>query len=317
MSIEQAISVPERTRPDPYIHRLSRAASGAPIAICVGIDPAPESLVLLKGTSIGLSARDGRTSRAAVMERFAGLLIESARDHAAAVKLQCAWFEAAGAAGMRALERTIDFARTAGLIVILDAKRGDVPHTASAYAEAWLGDSASTSSGVDAMTINPSIGPDSVAAMANIAADRNCALYALLVTSNTGANTFQYARLESGEMWWELVARELSACDQASGGGIVGAVVGATHPELLERARTLLPNAPLLIPGVGPQGGTISKLVDLNSDRANDSTSLVSISRALLPETPMHTAGFRYAAASAVEKYQRELYDTNLSPSVS
>src|SRR5690606_12104312 len=145
-----------------FVERLARRAADAPLALCVGVDPSPAALELLDGIPVGIPGRAGRSTRAAAIERFAGLVAESARDHAAAIKPQVAWFEAAGVPGMRALERTVEFARTAGLLVVLDAKRGDVPHSAAAYADAWLGDEAASGIGADSLTIHAAVGIDAV-----------------------------------------------------------------------------------------------------------------------------------------------------------
>lgn len=298
--MDDAIEVPQRTRRASFVERVARRAGDAPLALCVGIDPAPAALALLEGIPVGVPGRTGRITRAGAIERLAGLLVESARDHAVAVKPQVAWFEAAGVPGMRALERTIEFARTAGVLVVLDAKRGDVPHTAAAYADAWLGDLAGGGAGVDALTINASIGGDSVEAMAAIAAERNTALYALLLTSNDGAATLQAAPLAGGDPWWQLLAAELARVDDAVGGGVVGAVVGATRPELLGALRTAMPNAPLLVPGVGAQGGSASELDGLVVQGAP--TSLVAVSRSLLPGEPCGTQAFRNAVTTAAQE---------------
>jgi orotidine-5'-phosphate decarboxylase len=305
--VERAIPVPERTRRATFVQRLARRAADAPLALCVGVDPSPDALELLGPLPPSSLGRPARITTAGAMERFAGLVIESARDHAAAVKPQVAWFESAGAPGMRALERTIEFARTAGLLIVLDAKRGDVPHTARAYADAWIGDTAGTGAGCDALTINASIGRDSVEAMAQVAADRHCALYALLHTSNPGAAALQAAPLADGRPWWHALADELAEVDAQLGGGIVGAVVGATRPELLAEARALLPAAPLLLPGIGAQGGTVDALAPLVEASAEAPTTLVVAARSLLPVEAAAISAFRHAVDSAAAALAAEL----------
>ncbi|MCB0880151.1 MAG: orotidine-5'-phosphate decarboxylase [Thermoleophilia bacterium] len=312
--IDAAIEVPQRRRAASFADRLARRAGDAPLAACVGIDPSPAALELLAGIPVGTPGRRGRATRAAAIERFAGLVVESARDHAAAVKPQVAWYEAAGAPGMRALERTIEFAQTAGVLVVLDAKRGDVPHSAAAYADAWLGDDASGGVGVDALTVNASIGRDAIDAMAQVAADRNAALYALLLTSNPGADALQSAPLADGRAWWQQLAAELAAADEAVGGGVVGAVVGATRPQLLAQARAAVPTTPLLVPGVGAQGGTVEDLAGLLDTAAP--TTLVAAARSLLPREPKDTAAFRFAVASATQQLASQLADTGRSTAV-
>jgi len=298
-AMELAIPVPDRARRATYQQRLTRRARDAARTLCVGVDPSPGALALLAGIPIGVRGRAGRTTRAGAIERFAGLVIESARDHAAAIKPQVAWYEAAGAPGIRALERTIEFARTAGLLVVLDAKRGDVPHTAEAYADAWLGDDAANGMGVDALTVNVSVGVDSLEVMARVAADRHCAIYALLHTSNPGAAALQSLLLDDGRTWWEHLAIELAAADARVDGGVVGAVVGATRPELFTRVRELLPTAPLLVPGVGAQGGTVDGLAGLDAPGGIAPPSLIVAARSLLPTEPLDTPAFRDAVATS------------------
>lgn len=304
--VDVAIEVPERRRRAAFVERLARRAADAPLALCVGIDPSPESLRLLEGIPLGTPGRAGRVTRAAAIERFAGLVVESARDHAAAVKPQVAWFEAAGAPGMVALERTIEFARTAGLLVVLDAKRGDVPHTAAAYADAWLGDEASAGPGADALTVNAAIGIDSVEAMGRIAQQRHCALYALVHTSNPGARSLQSAAMRGGDPWWRQLATGLAELDTSIGPGVVGAIVGGTRPELLGQVRHAMPRSPLLVPGIGAQGGTVDTLDGLLVER-DAPTSLVASARALLPTQAAGTQAFRHAVDGAASRMASEL----------
>lgn len=303
---QHAIAIPDRRRRSSFVQRLARRAGGAPLALCAGIDPAPAALELLGPLALGTPGQRARVATAGAIERFAGLVIESVRDHAVAVKPQVAWFEAAGAPGIRALERTIAFARTAGLLVVLDAKRGDIPHSAAAYADAWLGDGATSGAGVDAITINPATGRDAVEAMAEVAAQRHCALYALLYTSNPGAATLQAAELAVGGPWWHLLARELRDVDEQLGGGIVGAVVGATRPGIVAEARELLPAAPLLLPGVGAQGGSQHDLAPL-AEHPHAPTALVPTSRALLPSEPGGTHAFRFGVDAAAARLAASL----------
>lgn len=305
-SVDQAIEVPDRRRRATYVERLARRAGDAPVALCVGIDPSPEALHLLEGIPVGTPGPVGRATRAAAIERFAGLVVESARDHAVAVKPQAAWYEAAGVPGMRALERTVEFARTAGLLVVLDAKRGDVPHTAAAYADAWLGDEAGSGIGADALTVNPSVGVDSIEAMARVAQQRRCALYALVHTSNPAAGELQAATLRGGGPWWRHVADHLARLDASLGGGVVGGVVGATRPELLGEARHALPTSPLLVPGVGAQGGSTDALDGLLVEPGAP-TTLVASARSLLPTEPSGTQSFRHAVDRAAAEMASRL----------
>lgn len=288
-----------------FVERLERRAGERAFVACAGIDPSPAAVELLAADP-SLNA-DRRVTVASRMERFGGMVVEAVRDTAVAIKPQVAWFETAGAPGIRALERVVEHARRAGLLVIMDAKRGDVAHSASAYAGAWLGTDATSGIPSDALTINASVGADAVRAMAHIAYERNAALYALVHTSNHDATFLQQAELTDGMQWWERVARIVAEVDMdVSGGqGVVGAVVGALHPDVFERARDLMPNAPFLVPGLGAQGGTPSDLEPLAA--AGAPPVLVPTSRSLLPSEQMDTAGFRASVAAALADLQRSL----------
>lgn len=288
----------------PWSQRLAVRADGQAFVACAGIDPSPEAVALLARAQQPPRA-DRRVTAAAAMERFGGMVIEAVRDHVVAIKPQVAWFEAAGAPGLRALERVVEHARRAGLLVLLDAKRGDIAHSAAAYAEAWLGEDAASGICCDALTVHASVGADALEAMAQVAAARDAGLYALLHTSNPGAVALQGARLEDGRAWWQLVAAQLAQVDAAVGGGVVGAVVGATHPEVFAQVRVELPTTSLLLPGVGAQGANTQDLAPLA--HAGALPSLVPVSRGLLPTEPLETAAFRYAVTSAAQRLAQEL----------
>jgi orotidine-5'-phosphate decarboxylase len=154
--------------------------------------------------------------------------------------------------------------------------------------------------GVDALTVNASIGIDALEAMGAIAAERHAALYALVLTSNPGATLLQGAHLDDGRPWWELLATEVAAVDARLGGGVVGAVVGATRPHLLAPLRRLMPTAPLLLPGIGAQGGSADDLRDLAAAGSPATPpSLVVAARSLLPTEPLDTPAFRFAVTTA------------------
>jgi orotidine-5'-phosphate decarboxylase len=168
------------------------------------------------------------------------------------VKPQFACFERAGAAGWEALADAVSAAHEAGLLVIADAKRGDVPHTAATYAEGLLG------LGADAATINPLTGGDALDAFVDAAEPAGAGLFGLVRTSNPGAADL-FDLDAGGRPLYEHVARlegeRAERLAGSSGLSGMGAVVGATEPEHLTRVRELLPTSILLLPGVGAQGG--------------------------------------------------------------
>jgi orotidine-5'-phosphate decarboxylase len=185
-----------------------------------------------------------------------------------AVKLQLACFERLGAPGWAALTEVAAAAREAGLLVIADGKRGDVPVTAAAYAQALFGATQTPWGEVrgldaDAATINPLLGADALEPLLAGAADAGAGIFVLVRTSNPGAADLLDQPGPEGPVY-ERIARlvadragRLAGREGLSG---VGAVAGATEPDLLGRLRELMPAAIFLIPGVGAQGGTVGAL---------------------------------------------------------
>jgi orotidine-5'-phosphate decarboxylase len=235
----------------PYATRLHDAIRRKGNSICVGLDPRFDSLpksVIAE-------------SPAASFERFCLRLIETVAPLVPAVKPQAAFFEELGPAGCQMLANVIAYAREKGLIVICDAKRGDIGSTAEAYARAYLAgdDPHAAIWQADALTVNPYLGSDTLEPFVNVAVERGAGVYVLVRTSNPGAGTFQ-DRLTDGQPMYRRVAEvveELSAkYADADGYGPIGAVVGATYPQELVELRTAMPHVPLLIPGYGSQGGT-------------------------------------------------------------
>lgn len=203
------------------------------------------------------------------MAAHCSLAIEATAAQCVAVKLQVACFERLGAPGWAALREVAQGARARRLLVIADAKRGDIDVTGRAYAQAFLGETPTVYGPVDgldadAMTINPLLGTDSLAPFADAARARGGGLFVLVRTSNPGAADLQDLELAAGGTVSDRLAAmvcELGAPGiGASGLSDVGAVVGATAPQKLEALRELMPAAVFLLPGVGAQGGTVEQL---------------------------------------------------------
>jgi orotidine-5'-phosphate decarboxylase len=190
----------------------------------------------------------------------------SAGPACVAVKFQLACFERLGAPGWEALEQTVAIARDHGLLVVADGKRGDVPVTARAYAQALVGQTPGPFGpvpglGVDAFTANPLLGRDSLEPLVEAAAAAGAGCFVLVRTSNPGAAELQD---EGDPPLHERLARLADSLGAAhigaAGLSLVGAVTGATQPALLERLRELMPHAVFLLPGVGAQGGRVDEL---------------------------------------------------------
>lgn len=243
-----------------YTDRLNAAVRAKQTPALVGLDPRLDQLP----ESIVAATRDrhpaATEAAAAAFEEFCSRVIDVVAPLVPAVKPQAAFFEQYGPAGCLALQRVIRRARNAGLIVICDAKRGDIGSTAQAYAEAYLAgeDPEATVWGADALTVNPYLGRDTLEPFVKVATERGAGIYVLVRTSNPGAATFQ-DRETDGQKLFQHVASVVEGFNAEttgeSGYGIVGAVVGATYPAELSELRQAMPQTPFLVPGYGAQGG--------------------------------------------------------------
>ncbi len=208
--------------------------------LCAGIDPHP-----------ALLDDWGLTDSVAGLERFAMTAVEALAPRVAAIKPQSAFFERHGAKGIAVLERVVQTARLAGALVVLDVKRGDIGSTSQAYADAYLDPRSPLF--CDAVTASPYLGLGSLDPMIRTARENHAGVFVLALTSNPEAPLVQHARTSEGH---SVAGSILGALAAANAGeepmGSLGAVVGATIGETDE---DLDVNGPLLVPGVGAQGG--------------------------------------------------------------
>jgi orotidine-5'-phosphate decarboxylase len=233
--------------------------------VCLGLDPDPAALGVA-GVQQGGTDPAGRA--AAAVASYCRSLIGQAGAACVAVKPQLACFERLGAPGWTALAEVRDAAREAGLLVVADGKRGDVPVTASAYGQALVGETETPWGPVrgldaDAFTANPLLGGDALDPLVEAAAEAGAGVFALVRTSNPGAAEIQDAPSDQRplhERLAELVAERSSRLAGTRGLSGMGAVVAATAPDHLERLRELMPDSIFLIPGVGAQGGRPEEL---------------------------------------------------------
>ncbi|HET6326279.1 MAG TPA: orotidine-5'-phosphate decarboxylase [Planctomycetaceae bacterium] len=244
-----------------FAERLNQAVLRKQTAALVGLDPRFADLP--KSVVQAAEARCSGTRRevaAAAYEEFCYRIIDIVAPLVPAVKPQSAFFEEVGPEGVSVLARVIRKARDAGLIVICDAKRGDIGSTAEAYAAAYLAgeDPDAAPFAADALTVNPYLGRDTLDPYLRLAGLRGAGIYVLVRTSNPGAGTFQDRTAEGRPMYRhvaEMVESLASATTKSGQYGAVGAVVGATYPRELTELREIMPHAPLLVPGYGSQGG--------------------------------------------------------------
>lgn len=278
----------------------------------LGLDPDPAELLpeaVDAGTASHASeGSDPAEAAARAVAVHCRALIAAAGASCVAVKPQLACFERLGAPGRRALGDVCAAARDAGLLVLADGKRGDVPHTAAVYAQSLLGATPTPwgdveGLGVDAVTLNPLLGRDSVEPFIAAARARGSGCFLLVRTSNPGAVELQdrsegadcpplHERLAA--LVEELGATSVGECGLSD----VGAVVAATEPSLLARLRELMPHAIFLLPGIGAQGGAVEAVgAAFGPGRA---AALVTASRSIAG--PALAAGSAEAAREAAER---------------
>ena len=237
--------------------------------VCVGLDPMLSYIpdfILRKAFSEFGETTEGAAE--AVWQYNRGI-IEATCDLIPAVKPQIAMYEQFGIEGLKAYQKTVSFAKEKGLLVIGDVKRGDIGSTSAAYAAGHLGTFTVGShkyAGFDTefITVNPYLGTDGVKPFAEACRANDRGIFVLVKTSNPSSGEFQDRKIEGdGRPLYELVAEKVNewGSDTIEGGySNVGAVVGATYPEMSRVLRKLMPRAYFLVPGYGAQGGTAEDL---------------------------------------------------------
>ncbi len=239
--------------------------TGAPI--CVGLDPMlsyiPEHVVKKAFEEFGETLEGA----AEAIWQFNKEIIDCTCDLIPSVKPQIAMYEQFGIEGLKVYKKTVDYCREKGLLVIGDAKRGDIGSTSAAYAAGHIGKvkvGSHVFSGFDTdfLTVNPYLGTDGVKPFVDACEENDKGLFVLVKTSNPSSGEFQ-DRLIDGRPLYELVAEKVVEWGGASMDGSysnVGAVVGATYPEMSRILRQKMPHTYFLVPGYGAQGGTAEDL---------------------------------------------------------
>lgn len=250
-----------------FADRLAALVEERHSQVCLGLDPEP--------------------APAAEVARRCEALIEATAGSCVAVKPQLACFERLGAAGWECLETVAEVARAHGLLVVADGKRGDVPVSAAAYADALFDAPAERSDairslGADAATLNPLLGADALEPLLQAAGQAAAGVFVLVRTSNPGAADLFDVQTGDGPLF-ERIARLVDAhagrllgdCGLSG----IGAVVGATEPRHLARLRELMPRSIFLMPGVGAQGGSAAELAAAFGE--HPASVLVPVSRSI------------------------------------
>lgn len=288
---------PDATSRSHFADRLVARVREIGHPLCLGLDPhLPLLPPLFRRGS--MTAEDPNTPvqveafLCAVLERYAGAV--------AAVKPQVAFFEQMGWRGWQVLERVIARARGLGFLVVLDAKRGDIDSTATAYAHCLAPESALA---VDAVTVNPYLGRDSLHPFLAAARAHGRGVFVLLKTSNPGAADVQDLHVGQRRVFEavaELLHDDCAALRGACGWSSLGVVVGATQAADAERVRELLPHAWFLVPGFGAQGASAQQAVRgfVRGPTGAKEGGIVSASRSLLfPPEGEVTEARRWEAA--------------------
>lgn len=222
--------------------------------LCVGLDPILDHIPAVFRRS-SMHPRDPQTARA--VEEFLLAVLDRVGNKVAVVKPQSAFFEQLGWRGIQVLETVVTGARERGLLVLLDAKRGDIGSTAEGYARAYLDPDGGLP--VDALTVNPYMGRDTLEPYVRNAEQYGRGVFVLVKTSNPGSGDYQ-DRDVGGAPLYDVVANSLNdiaarLAGPQTGWSSLGVVVGATYPEQARRIRVALPRAVFLMPGYGAQGG--------------------------------------------------------------
>jgi orotidine-5'-phosphate decarboxylase len=274
-----------------WADRLAAEVERKRSQLVVGLDPQPDLLPIeLRGD----------------VARFCCGIVDAVAPHAVAVKPQLAFFEALGPAGIAAFDQVCLYARRAGLLVIADGKRGDIGSTARAYAEAYLEGDVPRA---DALTVNVWLGRESVEPYLAAARRVGAGIFCLVKTSNAGSDV-QDVVLSDGRPMWQHVAGLVHewGADLVGDVGLsaVGAVVGATHPRAVREARKLMPQAVLLLPGVGAQGANVADLG--RAFTSGPASALVNASRSVIYAFREDGSDFRTAAGAEAARLKREIW---------
>jgi orotidine-5'-phosphate decarboxylase len=289
-----------------FADRVAEAVDRKRSQLVLGLDPRPELLpVELRG-----DAHLSRGSAADAVARFCRGLVDAAAPYIVGVKPQLAFFEALGADGLSAFEDVCAYARAAELLVVADGKRGDIGSTARAYADAYLERTEEGPPRVDALTVNAYLGSDSIEPLLGACRRGGTGIFCLVKTSNAGSADIQDVALSDGRRLWQHVAELVSGWgeDLVGDRGLssVGAVVGATYPRAVGEARRLMPQAILLLPGIGAQGARAGDVA--RAFTSGPASALVPVSRAIIHAFRVDGADWRKAAAAEAARLRAEVW---------
>lgn len=256
----------------------------------VGLDPKMEYIPeFIKQRAFNEYGKNLKGAAEAVWE-FNKKIIDAVYDIVPAVKPQIAFYEMFGPDGIQCFVKTVEYARSKGVLVIGDAKRGDIGSTAEAYSAAFLG-STDIGEGIserafdtDALTVNPYLGFDGIKPFIEDCRQYGKGIFILVKTSNKSSGQLQDLKTDKGKSIYEVMAEYVEEWGQlltgSHGYSSVGAVVGATYPEQAKVLRQIMKHAYILVPGYGAQGGTAKDAA--NSFNPDGLGAIVNASRSIM-----------------------------------
>jgi len=257
-----------------FIDKLVNISRKNESLLCIGLDPNPDLMPQVD------------------ILTFNKAIIDSTHDLVCGYKPNLAFYEALGIEGLTILKKTMEHI-PADIPIIGDAKRGDIGNTAKAYAKALF-----STFGFDAATVNPYLGFDSIEPFIDY---QDKGVFILCRTSNRGALDFQGLRCATGPLLYEAVAQKAKEWNIY---GNIGLVVGATYPQELKSIRSICPEMPLLIPGIGAQGGDLALAVSYGVD-AKGERAIINVSRQVLYASKERD--FAQAARNTAEKIRSQI----------
>ncbi|MBI4712064.1 MAG: orotidine-5'-phosphate decarboxylase [Planctomycetes bacterium] len=296
-----------------FADRLIDAIKEKGSCVCVGLDPRLEMMPqeIIQRFEHFKSWNSTEYAGCSIGE-FGKQVIDIVVDYAVAVKPQSAFYELYGHDGIQALEQTVSYASTKGLIVILDVKRSDIASTAEAYAAAYL-----KNSSADAITLNPFLGEDSLEPFVKECLATGKGAFVLVKTSNKGSKDLQDRLVDKGKHLYDIVAEQVVKLGAGligkNGYSSFGAVVGATFPDEAKRLRARMPHQFLLVPGYGAQGATAQDLKGyFNPDGLG---AIINASRSVIYAYGKPDAqNWREKIKQAVQEMRKEI-NTGIFPS--
>lgn len=283
--------------------------------VCVGLDPVLERLP----ASLRASAEDGQAvSAARAIARFCRGVLEAVAPQVGCVKIQSACFERYLWPGVEVYYRLIEHARSLGLIVIADVKRGDIGTSSNHYAAGHLAESdfsdLGSLGGPDAVTLSPYLGADALEPFIQTAATHHKGLFVLVRTSNPGSDSLQRLPLADGRTVAQAFGDEMARLGSAdhlvgsSGYSLLGAVVGATKSHEMAELRARMGQQIFLVPGFGAQGGSAADVKA--AFKSDGSGAMITASRSVVYAFEQSADDWQTAVANAARKMGREIRST-------